>query len=272
MFVATTALLATVLYFAGGALLMQRLRLAAAGKQASPRNRKILFGVWGTAIGLHGLVVVQFLLGSAGFGLGVFSVVSMSAWIIASFLFFWSLRHPIHVLGIILLPFAGVTLALEMALAGVGAAPMESGPGLRAHMLLALIAFSLFTIAAIQAGVLAIQTYSLQNHRPGGLIRALPPLSLMDTLLFHIIGWGFVFLTAALVTGLFVLEDIFAQHLLQKVVFAVIAWLMFAVLLFGRFMFGWRGRKAAHWTLAGFVWLLIAYIGSQMLLERFVGA
>lgn len=270
MLVALIALITTVLYFIGGALLMQRLKLTAAGEPPGSRGLPRLFTLWGAAIVLHAFVLYAFLFGENAETLGVFTVVSLTAWVIAVFLFAWSFRHPIHILGIVLLPFAGVTVALDMALSGVGpATPMD--PSLRAHTLLALIAFSLFTIAAIQAAVLAIQTHMLQNHRPGGLIRALPPLSLMDTLLFHIIGWGFIFLTAALATGLFVLEDIFAQHLLQKVVFALIAWVMFAVLLFGRFQFGWRGRKAAHWTLAGFVWLFIAYIGSRIILARLLG-
>ncbi|AHK78349.1 phosphohydrolase [Ectothiorhodospira haloalkaliphila] len=271
MLVAAFGLLATVFYFMSGALLMQRLRRAAGGEPPSDKGRLLLFSAWGAAIVLHALVLYHFMFGANGFGIGVFSVVSMTAWIIAVFLFVWSLRHPIHVLGIILLPFAGVTVALEMALAGGAPTATVADPGLRAHMLLAMIAFSLLTIAAIQAGLLALQNYSLHNHRPGGLIRALPPLSMMDSMLFHIIGWGFIFLTAALGTGLFVLEDILAQQLAHKVVFALIAWVVFAILLFGRFRFGWRGRKAVRWTLMGFAWLVVAYVGTKLVMEVMLG-
>ncbi|MFP4079399.1 MAG: inner membrane protein YpjD [Ectothiorhodospira sp.] len=272
MLLATIGFVATVLYFTGGALLMQRLRLAAAGGSASPRSRIALFSVWGGAILLHALIIYSFSFGPMGGGMGVFGIVSMTAWIIAVFLFLWSLNHPIHVLGIVLLPFAGVTVALEMALAGATPTVDVMEPGLRAHTLLSMIAFSLLTIAAIQAVLLAVQNRSLHNHRPGGLIRALPPLSMMDSMLFHIIGWGFVFLTAALFTGVFVWDDDMTRSLMHKILFAVIAWFVFAILLFGRFRFGWRGRKAVRWTLAGFAWLVVAYVGSLVIVEMMMPA
>ncbi|SEQ36778.1 ABC-type uncharacterized transport system, permease component [Ectothiorhodospira magna] len=271
MLVAAIGFITTVLYFTGGALLMQRLRKAAGGAAPPARGKALLFSVWGGAVALHALLLYLHVFSVNGTGMGVFSVVSMVAWLIAFFLLMASIRYPIHVLGILLLPFAGVTVSLELALAGDLHTPTVADPGLRAHMLLAMIAFSLLTIAAIQAALLALQNHSLHNHRPGGLIRALPPLSTMDTMLFHVIGWGFIFLTAALLTGLFVLEDLFAQHLAHKAVFAIIAWLIFATLLVGRFRFGWRGRLAARWTLIGFALLFVAYVGSKMVLEMILG-
>jgi ABC-type uncharacterized transport system permease subunit len=39
----------------------------------------------------------------------------------------------------------------------------------------------------------------------------------------------------------------------------------------GRHFYGWRGRTALRWTLAGFVLLLLAYIGSRFVLEVVLG-
>jgi len=50
-------------------------------------------------------------------------------------------------------------------------------------------------------------------------------------------------------------------------VFAVASWLIFAALLAGRYLYGWRGRVALRWTLVGFVALLLAYVGSRFVLE-----
>ena len=69
------------------------------------------------------------------------------------------------------------------------------------------------------------------------------------------------------VGGVLFLEDIFAQHLVHKTVLSLTAWLVFAVLLWGRFQFGWRGRTAIRWTLSGFAVLLLAYFGSKFVLE-----
>ncbi|OOZ35821.1 cytochrome c biogenesis protein CcsA, partial [Solemya elarraichensis gill symbiont] len=67
--------------------------------------------------------------------------------------------------------------------------------------------------------------------------------------------------------GFIFLEDMFAQHLVHKTLLSLIAWCVFAILLHGRFKFGWRGRKALKWTLAGFAFLLLAYFGSKAVIE-----
>ena len=53
----------------------------------------------------------------------------------------------------------------------------------------------------------------------------------------------------------------------QKSSGGVVGWLIFGALLAGRYFRGWRGRKAVHWTLAGFTMLLLAYVGSKFVLE-----
>ena len=63
------------------------------------------------------------------------------------------------------------------------------------------------------------------------------------------------------------LEDMFAQHLIHKTVFAIAAWSIYAGLLWGRHFRGWRGNKAIRWTLAGFISLMLAYFGTKIVLE-----
>ena len=89
----------------------------------------------------------------------------------------------------------------------------------------------------------------------------------METLLFQLIALGFVLLTLALTSGFVYLENLFAQHLVHKTVLSIIAWVVFAVLLWGRYRHGWRGRKALRWTLGGFLILMLAYLGSKAVLE-----
>jgi len=121
--------------------------------------------------------------------------------------------------------------------------------------------------AAKQAVLLDVQDRHLRNRRPGGFIRALPPLEVMERLLFQMIATGFALLSAALLTGMLFLEDIFAQHLVHKTVLSIASWVIFGILLWGRWKFGWRGRTAIRWTLSGFVFLILAYFGSKMVLE-----
>ena len=113
------------------------------------------------------------------------------------------------------------------------------------------LGIALLPLAMVQALLLAIQDHHLRNRQPGGFVRALPPLKTMETLLFQMIGAGFALLTLSLVTGILFLEDILAQHLVHKTVLSFVAWVIFAVLLWGRWRFGWRGRKAIRWTQTG---------------------
>ena len=100
-----------------------------------------------------------------------------------------------------------------------------------------------------------------------GVVRSLPSLQSMETLMFQLLGAGLVLLTVSLVTGFVFLENLFAQHLAHKTILSLLAWLLFAVLLVGRSRYGWRGQTAIRWTLSGFAALMLAYFGSKLVLE-----
>jgi ABC-type uncharacterized transport system permease subunit len=78
-----------------------------------------------------------------------------------------------------------------------------------------------------------------------------------------------VLLTLTLVSGLFFSEQLFGKPLTMshKTLFGIISWLIFGALLAGHYFRGWRGKTAVRWTLAGFTALLLAYIGSKVVLE-----
>ena len=87
------------------------------------------------------------------------------------------------------------------------------------------------------------------------------------------IGAGFILLTLALGSGMLFSELIFdkAMSADHKSVFGLASWLVFAALLAGRLIYGWRGRTALRWTMTGFMFLLLAYIGSRFVSEVLLG-
>ena len=119
--------------------------------------------------------------------------------------------------------------------------------------------------------VLAWQDNRLRARAPLGVLAGLPPMETMESALFRALGGGFVVLTFVLVTGLFFVQNVFAQHLIHKMTLAIVAWLVFGVLLVGRVRYGWRGRRALRFTIAGFVILALAYFGSKFVLENLLG-
>ena len=98
-------------------------------------------------------------------------------------------------------------------------------------------------------------------------MRVLPALDETEALLFTLLGSGFLVLSLSLATGFIYLEDLFAQSLVHKTVLSVLAWVIFGALLFARWRWGWRGKRAVFWTLVGFAVLILAYFGSKFVLE-----
>jgi ABC-type uncharacterized transport system permease subunit len=101
-------------------------------------------------------------------------------------------------------------------------------------------------------------------------MQSLPPLLSMERLLFQIILAGFILLTLTLGTGMLFSEELFGKPMqfTHKTIFGILSWIIFGAMLGGRALYGWRGRVAMRWTLAGFISLFLAYIGSKFVLEE----
>jgi ABC-type uncharacterized transport system permease subunit len=258
------SVLAIALYLIAGTLLAVRLVRAPVGHAG---GKGALVGVGLAGVVLHAAVLQQAILVAPGLDMGIANAASLITWFIALLLLLAALVKPVENLGIVILPLAAAGLAFAVWLPSDALLVSNRSAGLELHILLSIVAYSLLSIAAVQAVLLAIQESHLRNRRPGGFIRALPPLETMEGLLFQMIAVGFVLLSFALVTGFFFVEDVFAQHLVHKTVLSLLAWSVFATLLWGRRGFGWRGRTAIRWTLAGFFVLMLAYFGTKLVLE-----
>lgn len=217
-------------------------------------------------LSLHIIVLFSDTITTNGLNPSVVNSFSLISWLVVLLYLVAQLRKPVETLGVLIFPTAG--LAVFLQLFWPADIPQSSQSfELQVHILLSILAYGLLAIAAVQSIVLLIQTRYLKNKHPGGLIRSLPALQSMEMLLFQMITVGFTLLTLALLSGFIFLDNIFAQHLVHKTVLSIIAWLLFAILLWGRWHFGWRGKKAIHFTLGGFVLLMLSYFGSKIVLE-----
>ncbi len=256
--------LAALLYLLAGGWLTFRLARAGGGN-VGPKRGPLALG-WSAAI-LHATILAQTVFQPVGLNLGFFNALSFTGWLIAAVLLAVSWVRPVENLGIVVLPFSALMLVFgllfpaERIVADPGQWPLEL------HILIAMLAYSLLALAAVQAVLLAIQDQRLRRRQPGGFLRGIPPVTAMETLLFQMIGAGFILLSITLFSGFLFLENLFAQHLIHKTVLSMIAWGVFAVLLWGRWRFGWRGRTAIRWTLSGFGFLALAFFGSKLVLE-----
>lgn len=261
------SLLVILLYLATGLLFALRLT-GRVSREVFSKYRLLGAGI--VALLLHAILLWQHMITPEGLNFGFFNVVSLLTWVMAALFLLTSLNHPVENLGIAILPLAALGTLLEQLFPSQHL--LQSGQEmLDIHILISITAYSILALATAQAVLLAVQDRHLRARHPGGFIRALPPLQTMERMLFQMIVAGFIFQSLSLLTGFIFIENMFSQHLVHKTFFAVVAWLVFGILLWGRWKFGWRGRIAIRWTLGGFVSLLLAYLGSKLVLELLLG-
>nr|WP_297459614.1 cytochrome c biogenesis protein CcsA [uncultured Halomonas sp.] len=231
-----------------------------------PQRPALVRGVGLLAVTCHAVVVFASLGDFDTLNLGISASASLISWLVALLLLAASVVKPVLSAAAGLFPLAAVTILLVVGLPAT-AHPEGLSPGIAVHILTSILAFSLFAIAAMQAMLLAGQNRALRHHHTRGIVQSLPPLTTMERLLFELIWVGMLLLTASLVSGMVFLDNIFAQHLVHKTVLSIAAWIIFALLLAGHHVLGWRGAKAVRWTLGGCALLLLAYFGSKFALE-----
>jgi ABC-type uncharacterized transport system permease subunit len=216
---------------------------------------------------LHAYVLYQDILTPTGLNLGFFNALSLVAWVIALMLLFAIINRPVENLAMILLPLAAICVGLGDALPSAQLVSANTSMGFKLHLFTSLIAYSILSLAALQAVFLWFQDYHLRHKHPGKVMKFLPPLQIMEDLLIQSVGLGFIFLSAGLISGALFLDNMFKQHVAHHTVLAIIAWLVFATLLWGRWRYGWRGRAIIRHTLLGFFILMLAYFGSKFVYE-----
>jgi ABC-type uncharacterized transport system permease subunit len=229
--------------------------------------RPVLLGLAAAAIALHGVSAWFALLTPEGVNFGFFKISSLIFWIINLAAVISLMWRPLENLLVILFPLASLAV-LVSALAPGNASPLEDiSPGLLFHIGSSVAAYAVLTIAACQAAVVSAQDYQLHHRHTVGLVQILPPLELMEAMLFEIIWVGVILLTLSIASGMVFLEDMFAQHMVHKTVLSICAWIVFSILLWGHHQLGWRSQTAARFTLGGFAVLMLAYFGSKLVLE-----
>lgn len=224
---------------------------------------------------LHLLLLV---IDISGFGqavpgarLGFGPVLSMTVWLVIAV-------HTVES-RLVPLPAVRVVLALMGALVvGVaatfpGEAKVLSSALAPLHFVLGVGSYGLFGAAVLHAVMLDAAERRLRAGAGGaaqpGAGRAMGmPLLQLERLTFRFVEAGFAVLTATLLLGVVTTVGWRFDH---KIAFSLMAWGVFAALLVGRRLRGWRGRRATRWLYAGTVLLLLAYAGTRFVWEVLLG-
>lgn len=236
--------------------------------KSDEKNLKLHSTMIGLALALHGWLLYNSII-VTGFNFGFYHAVSAIFWLTVVIYWLLDFKHNLYSLQAFVLPPAAIVALLPAITAQNHYMKEIEGTLFIAHITIALIAYSLFTFAALHTMLMAVAERSL--HQKTSLLKLpeFPPLMTMEYLLFKVITIGFILLTLTLISGIFFSEQIFgkAMQFNHKTIFSIASWLIYAGLLWGRHTYGWRGRKAIIWSQTGFLLLLLAYIGSKFVLE-----
>lgn len=255
----TLVLIAALAYLLAATLLIRALP----GQSQPPRGPWMAAAL--VAIALHTAAHASGWTTGAGTDLHFFGALSLVGLGMAALTTVMAASGRMAALGIVVFPIAAL-LAVAYGRAGPVAGPALDWR-LQLHAWSALLAYATLAVAAVLALLLWAQDGAMRRREFHRWMRALPPLTELETLLFRTIGVGFALLTATLLTGVVFVEDLLAQHLVHKTVLSVLSWLAFGALLLGRWRRGWRGTVAVRWTLAAMALLLLAYFGSKFVIE-----
>ena len=225
------------------------------------------------ALLVHGIGLYGALFAETGMRFSFSFALSLMMWL--AVLIYWLESFMARMEGMqpMVLPLAAACTVLPVVFPQVHLVAHASATGFKLHFLAAMLAYSLLTLSALHAIFMGFTENALHRRAVRRSLASLPPLLTMETLLFRMLLIGFILLSVTVGSGLFFSEQLFGKPFAidHKTLFAFASWAIFAILLVGRHAWGWRGKRALRWTLAGFALLILAYVGSRFVAEVILG-
>ena len=225
------------------------------------------------ALVIHAAGLYSALFSEAGMRFSFSFALSLMMWL--AVLIYWLESFMARMEGMqpMVLPLAALCTILPVIFPQVHLVAHASATGFKLHFLAAMLAYSLLTLSALHAIFMGFTESALHKRSLRRSLTSLPPLLAMESLLFRMLLVGFVLLTLTVGSGVLFSEALFGKALTidHKTLFAFASWGIFATLLIGRHAWGWRGKRALRWTLAGFALLVLAYVGSRFVAEVVLG-
>jgi cytochrome c-type biogenesis protein CcsB len=135
------------------------------------------------------------------------------------------------------------------------------------HAFLAFVGDAAFALACGVGIMYLVQEHYVKSKHLGGLFQRLPSLQSLDYVNYRLITIGFPLLTLAIISGALWAQTAWGGYWRwdPREVWALITWLIYALILHARLLAGWRGRKAAILSVVGFISILIAFFGIKLL-------
>ena len=134
-----------------------------------------------------------------------------------------------------------------------------------AHVITCFIGYGAFAISFGVSGMYLIKQFG--GDREGSLLSRFPSTNALDELNHQLVMFGFLFLTAGIITGAVWANSAWGRYWGwdPKETWSLITWFVYATLLHARMMRGWHGRRIAFLSIGGFAAVLFTYFGVNLL-------
>lgn len=216
--------------------------------------------------------ITRFARGGIPLGTTLYESLVFFSWCMVTAYLLITLKYRFPVVGSFVVPiiFIMTIAAALLPNKSIGEVP----PALKSfwlyiHVPLSFMGDALFAVAFGSGVMYLIQEKQLKRKKPGAFYYRLPSLETLDSLNYRALTIGFPLLTLGIITG-----SIWAQYAWgtywqwdPKETWSLITWLIYAAVLHARLTAGWRGRRAAWFSIVGFATVLFTFLGVNLLLS-----
>lgn len=189
------------------------------------------------------------------------------AWGIALCFIFFEKKYDFRAMGTFVTPLIFIIIGYA-AMQNKGVRPLM--PALQSnwltiHVATAVISYGAFGVACGVSGMYLLREKFSKDEF---FIKHIPSLEKLDIISYRTISLGYLFLTIVMVTGAIWAERAWGRYWAwdPKETWSFITWVIYSIYLHARIAKGWKGRRAALFSVIGFICVLFTYIGVNTLL------
>jgi cytochrome c-type biogenesis protein CcsB len=194
---------------------------------------------------------------------------SFFSWCIVLIFFILQFRYKIVLLSSFVMPIVFILMLSSSMLSREikPLSPMLHSYWLGIHTFFAFLGNAAFAMAFGVGCMYLVQEHYVKSKRLGGLFERLPSLQTLDEINYRLITFGFPLLTLAIITGALWAESAWGSYWNwdPRETWSLITWFIYAIVLHARLVAGWRGKRAAILSIIGFLTIIIAFAGIQLL-------
>lgn len=211
--------------------------------------------------------LTQAILVAPGQNMSITNVLSLVAWLITGSMLLFYRVLPNLILLPVVVAFAAITVLVSLIIPVEHIMHIQLQQGLVVHVTLSLFAYGVLVIAFLYALQMSYITYKLKQKGSGLLHSTLPPLMMVEGMMFKLLQVGTGLLVISLLSGFVFLDNMFSALYAHKTVLSLLALLVYVVVLVGQKVHGWRARQVIILNVIGVLLLTLGYFGSRFVRE-----